>query len=43
MSNLLSSTTVALAEQERCPAAIEFGQWEIETWFSSPFPQEYAR
>ncbi|XP_049875953.1 histone acetyltransferase KAT6B isoform X2 [Pectinophora gossypiella] len=27
----------------RCPAAIEFGQWEIETWYSSPFPQEYAR
>ncbi|XP_041982565.1 histone acetyltransferase KAT6A isoform X2 [Aricia agestis] len=27
----------------RCPSAIEFGQWEIETWYSSPFPQEYAR
>jgi histone acetyltransferase MYST4 len=30
-------------EQERCPAAIEFGKHEIETWYSSPFPQEYAR
>ncbi|GBP58581.1 hypothetical protein EVAR_40864_1 [Eumeta japonica] len=28
---------------QRCPSAIEFGQWEIETWYSSPFPQEYAR
>ncbi|XP_045774637.1 histone acetyltransferase KAT6B isoform X3 [Maniola jurtina] len=27
----------------RSPSAIEFGQWEIETWYSSPFPQEYAR
>ncbi|KAI5634885.1 MOZ/SAS family domain-containing protein [Phthorimaea operculella] len=27
----------------RCPQAIEFGQWEIDTWYSSPFPQEYAR
>lgn len=33
---------LSLAPQ-RCPAAIEFGQWEIETWYSSPFPQEYAR
>lgn len=29
--------------QPRCPAAIQFGQWEIDTWYSSPFPQEYAR
>ncbi|KAK3928002.1 Histone acetyltransferase KAT6A [Frankliniella fusca] len=28
---------------QRCPGAIEFGQYEIETWYSSPFPQEYAR
>jgi len=27
----------------RCPAAIQFGKYEVETWFSSPFPQEYAR
>ncbi|GAB6028554.1 Histone acetyltransferase kat6b, variant 2 [Chamberlinius hualienensis] len=27
----------------RCPAAIEFGQFEIQTWYSSPYPQEYAR
>lgn len=40
---LLSPTSLAIAAQERCPAAIEFGQWEIKTWYSSPFPQEYAR
>lgn len=39
----LSPTTSQLVEQERCPAAIEFGKHEIETWYSSPFPQEYAR
>lgn len=39
----LSPTTSQLLEQERCPAAIQFGRHEIETWYSSPFPQEYAR
>lgn len=33
----------ALGAPPRCPSAIEFGQWEIDTWYSSPFPQEYAR
>ncbi|KAJ6646742.1 Histone acetyltransferase KAT6B [Pseudolycoriella hygida] len=41
--NLTSPTSIALAAQERCPAAIEFGPWDIDTWYSSPFPQEYAR
>lgn len=41
-SKLIPATTHQL-EQERCPAAIEFGKYEIETWYSSPFPQEYAR
>ncbi|XP_054019231.1 histone acetyltransferase KAT6B isoform X2 [Dryobates pubescens] len=27
----------------RYPAAIEFGKFEIQTWYSSPYPQEYAR
>lgn len=40
---LLTSTSLAMAAQVRCPSAIEFGQWHIETWYSSPFPQEYAR
>ncbi|XP_053671514.1 histone acetyltransferase KAT6B-like [Anopheles nili] len=33
-------------EQEdlpRTPSAIRFGQYEIESWYSSPFPQEYAK
>jgi hypothetical protein len=38
-----SPTTVAVIAQERCPSAIEFGKYEIATWYSSPFPQEYAR
>lgn len=42
-SCLLSSSTLAIVAQTRCPSAIEFGQWHIETWYSSPFPQEYAR
>ncbi|XP_015585955.1 histone acetyltransferase KAT6B isoform X2 [Cephus cinctus] len=27
----------------RNPAVIVFGRYEVETWYSSPFPQEYAR
>ena len=27
----------------RCPTSIEFGPFEIDTWYSSPYPQEYAR
>lgn len=41
--SMISPTSAAMAAQERCPAAIEFGPWDIETWYSSPFPQEYAR
>eukprot|EP00794_Sanderia_malayensis_P012840 gene12840-14160_t len=26
----------------RYPPCIEFGKYEIETWYSSPYPQEYA-
>ncbi|EAT36860.1 AAEL011106-PA [Aedes aegypti] len=39
----LQSPSKFMAAQERCPAAIEFGKYEIQTWYSSPFPQEYAR
>ncbi len=41
--HLTSPSSIAIAAQERCPAAIEFGPWDIDTWYSSPFPQEYAR
>lgn len=27
----------------RCPSSIEFGQYDIQTWYSAPYPQEYAR
>uniref|UniRef100_A0A8C5I9D5 histone acetyltransferase n=1 Tax=Gouania willdenowi TaxID=441366 RepID=A0A8C5I9D5_GOUWI len=27
----------------RCPAVIEFGTYEIQTWYSSPYPPEYSR
>lgn len=29
--------------QLRCPSSIRFGIYEIDTWYSSPYPQEYAR
>uniref|UniRef100_A0A3P9AVL0 Histone acetyltransferase n=1 Tax=Maylandia zebra TaxID=106582 RepID=A0A3P9AVL0_9CICH len=29
--------------QMRCPSVIEFGKYEIQTWYSSPYPQEYSR
>lgn len=38
-----TTTTPGGSLQPRCPAAIEFGSYEIQTWYSSPFPQEYAR
>ena len=27
----------------RCPATIQFAKYEIATWYSSPYPAEYAR
>lgn len=27
----------------RCPAIIEIGKYEIQTWYSSPYPPEYSR
>ncbi|KAK2725351.1 histone acetyltransferase KAT6B-like isoform X2 [Artemia franciscana] len=29
--------------QLRCPSRIQFGKYDITTWYSSPYPQEYAR
>lgn len=34
---------VGKAAPMKCPRAIEFGKYEIQTWYSSPYPQEYAR
>ncbi|XP_052767043.1 histone acetyltransferase KAT6A-like isoform X5 [Mya arenaria] len=40
-----TSTSIAgqLPSQGRYPPCIEFGKYEINTWYSSPYPQEYAR
>ncbi|XP_012525536.1 histone acetyltransferase KAT6B isoform X2 [Monomorium pharaonis] len=40
---LCVSTPNASGNAPRNPAAIVFGRYEVETWYSSPFPQEYAR
>ncbi|XP_043513188.1 histone acetyltransferase KAT6B isoform X3 [Frieseomelitta varia] len=39
----LGSSTGNTGSGIRNPAAIVFGRYEVETWYSSPFPQEYAR
>ncbi|XP_057681394.1 histone acetyltransferase KAT6B isoform X1 [Corythoichthys intestinalis] len=30
-------------DSTRCPVVIEFGKYEIQTWYSSPYPPEYSR
>ncbi|KAH8333279.1 hypothetical protein KR074_008145 [Drosophila pseudoananassae] len=30
-------------QNTQSPKSIQIGKWDIETWYSSPFPQEYAR
>ena len=46
-NKLSTSSTVDRPKNEpiqlRCPAAIELGIYEIDTWYSSLYPQEYAR
>lgn len=41
--SLCVNTPNASGNAPRNPAAIVFGRYEVETWYSSPFPQEYAR
>ncbi|XP_052262827.1 histone acetyltransferase KAT6A-like isoform X2 [Dreissena polymorpha] len=38
-----SSTASVVPAQGPYPPCIEFGKYEIQTWYSSPYPQEYAR
>lgn len=38
-----ASSTSVLPPQGRYPPCIEFGKYEIQTWYSSPYPQEYAK
>ena len=35
--------TVVQGSNTRFPPYIQFGSYEITTWYSSPYPQEYAR
>lgn len=42
---VLSSSLIPYNQYDantRLPQKIEFGKYEIETWYSSPYPQEYA-
>ena len=34
---------IILGSSARSPLAIQFGKHEISTWYSSPYPHEYAR
>ncbi|KAK3090335.1 hypothetical protein FSP39_011013 [Pinctada imbricata] len=38
-----STEVVTAASTGRFPPSIEFGKYEIQTWYSSPYPQEYAK
>ena len=37
------SKIILILFSPRSPLAIQFGRHEISTWYSSPYPQEYAR
>ncbi|XP_022245714.1 histone acetyltransferase KAT6B-like [Limulus polyphemus] len=39
----LGHGTLPVEAPTRYPVSIEFGCFDIQTWYSSPFPQEYAR
>jgi len=32
-----------VGDQGQSPPFIEFGKYEIQTWYSSPYPPEYSR
>lgn len=40
---VMGQTSIPPEPHGRSPEAIEFGKYEIQTWYSSPYPQEYAR
>lgn len=42
-SGVSSTDDVPDPSTTRCPASILFGKYLVDTWFSSPYPQEYAR
>jgi hypothetical protein len=40
---MLPGEPLPIEAQGRYPPLIEYGKYEILTWYSSPYPQEYAR
>lgn len=42
-TSVMGQTSIPPEPHGRSPEAIEFGKYEIQTWYSSPYPQEYAR
>ncbi|XP_005102380.2 histone acetyltransferase KAT6A isoform X1 [Aplysia californica] len=41
-AQLLEENKEGKADAPRYPPCIELGRYEIQTWYSSPYPQEYA-
>ncbi len=39
----MDSSAADLDSSGRCPARIRLGPFEMGTWYSAPYPQEYAR
>uniref|UniRef100_H2LX98 histone acetyltransferase n=1 Tax=Oryzias latipes TaxID=8090 RepID=H2LX98_ORYLA len=35
--------SLTCTDSSRCPSVIEFGSYEIQTWYSSPYPPEYSK
>lgn len=48
-ANTVNTVTAAAATASvdspppRCPPCIEIGKYRVTTWYSSPYPQNYAR
>ncbi|XP_039483885.1 histone acetyltransferase KAT6A [Drosophila santomea] len=39
----VNDVSLKSGQHTQSPKSIQIGKWDIETWYSSPFPQEYAR
>lgn len=39
----VNDVSLKSGQNTQSPKSIQIGKWDIETWYSSPFPQEYAR
>ena len=40
--SMVTSMNTKVDPNTKSPAMIEFGKYEIKTWYSAPYPQEYA-